>query len=122
MVTVPIASFLGLLKKGDGICVLISSQALENYPLEWPHYVASKAAGEAILEVLSKQHSSLSFIKVRPPKILTDQMNSNLGQYSSLDPETVATVVTEKIIKFSAEEARGESVYLLREFDRVPVD
>lgn len=116
LVTVPIGSFMDFLKKGDGVCVLISSQALENYPMEWPHYVAAKAAAEAMLEVLAKQQNAISFIKVRPPKILTDQVNTNLGQFDSRAPEDVAVGITEKIIEAVSNKRRSGSVELLRDF------
>ena len=79
--------------------LLISTQALDTIPAEWPHYVAAKAALEATWLTLAKQAPKSRFSILRPPALKTDQMNTNLARHTNLPAEQFANTIVEEVIK-----------------------
>jgi hypothetical protein len=52
--------------------------------------VATKAAMEGMIKSASNQYPDVKFVVVRPPKLLTDMMNTPSGREGAISPEVVA--------------------------------
>jgi NAD(P)-dependent dehydrogenase (short-subunit alcohol dehydrogenase family) len=116
LIDAPMAAFLETIGETGGLCVLMSSQALESKPAGWPHYVAAKAAAEALVELLAGLNDRVGFLTVRPPKTLTDQMNTNLGRLDAMEPERIAEGVVRSVGEALGGGGFSGSVRILREF------
>ncbi len=57
------------------VVVVVSSCYDVELPPKFAHYVAAKAAIEALFLVLAKEHPSIRFVVARAPRMLTDQTN-----------------------------------------------
>ncbi|MDX6483706.1 MAG: hypothetical protein QOE95_1477 [Gaiellaceae bacterium] len=93
----PLAAFLDELDTRSGTAVIVSSSALTNLPPEWPHYVTAKAALEGLATWAAAAHPRTRFVVVRPPKLLTDQMNSLLGRIGASPVEPVAAEIVRRL-------------------------
>jgi NAD(P)-dependent dehydrogenase (short-subunit alcohol dehydrogenase family) len=90
LVAAPLTTFLPTLADRRGQVLVISSGALETLPAEWPHYVAAKSAVEGLTNWAAARQRSVRFTLARPPKLLTDQMNTPGGRAGALPVEGVA--------------------------------
>ncbi|MDP9161731.1 MAG: SDR family NAD(P)-dependent oxidoreductase [Acidobacteriota bacterium] len=98
LVVNPMAEFLPLLADSKGWGVVISSTAVKRPHPYFPHYVVAKSATEALATVSSCEYRAVSFLTVRPPRLLTDLTNTPLGRRGALLPEVVAAATVNKII------------------------
>lgn len=115
IVTEALMSLVPALRPG-GWNVLISSAYVGSPRPYFAHYIAGKAAAEALVRSAAVEHPSLRHLIVRPPKLKTHQTSSALGG-SALDVEPVAAAVVERL--------RGDQppgvVEVLEEIPAVPV-
>jgi len=93
LVSVPMAVFLPALSERRGWNIVISSQAVDTLPAEWPHYVTAKYAIEGLARWGAATYKRVPCLLVRPPKLLTDQMNTPLGRQGALPVERVAAAI-----------------------------
>jgi NAD(P)-dependent dehydrogenase (short-subunit alcohol dehydrogenase family) len=93
LVAAPLAAFLTELDTRSGTALVVSSGALTTLPPEWPHYVTAKAAVEGLASWAAAAHPRVRLVVVRPPKLLTDQMNSLLGRVGAARVEPVAAAI-----------------------------
>jgi NAD(P)-dependent dehydrogenase (short-subunit alcohol dehydrogenase family) len=100
LTSTPLATFLDELADRKGWCVVISSAAVDELVAEWPHYVSAKAAVEALAQIAARQQPTVSFLTVRPPRLLTDLTNtaSPLSRQDSLTPEPIAAAIVARLI------------------------
>ena len=99
LVSSPMAVFLQALSATRGWCVVISSViAHRQPPAEWPHYVSAKYAIEGLVRVAAVEYSAISFLLVRPPRLLTDLTSTPLGRQEALPPESVAAKIVRRIL------------------------
>jgi NAD(P)-dependent dehydrogenase (short-subunit alcohol dehydrogenase family) len=114
LTSTPLATCLDQLADRRGWCVVISSAAVDELVAEWPHYVSAKAAVEALAQIAARQQPSVSFLTVRPPRLLTDLTNtaSPLSRQDTLTPEPIAAAIVKRL---SADAAPG-AVELLNQF------
>ena len=102
LVSVPLAYGLPELAKNGGTAAVISSHAIHTMFAEWPHYIAAKAAAEALAQVSAKQYPQAKVLVARPPYMLTDLTNSPLAGASAIDHRVVAEMVVEKMVGCAA--------------------
>ena len=95
----PLTILIPLLRPG-GVCTFVSSQILEadderisTDALEWAHYVAAKAAGEALLQVASLEYPSLRFVVARLPLL-----NTQLTARTTIDPGHRSDIIAKELI------------------------
>ena len=93
LVAAPLAALLTDLDARSGTALVVSSSALTTLPPEWPHYVTAKAAVEGLASWAAAAHPRVRLVVVRPPKLLTDQMNSLLGRVGATRVEPVAAEI-----------------------------
>jgi NAD(P)-dependent dehydrogenase (short-subunit alcohol dehydrogenase family) len=79
----------------------------------WPHYVAAKAALEALFRVAAVEYRNVQFTIVRPPKLLTALHNTPTGRVDALDPQRVA----ERIVEYILTAPRSGAVEVLDDFN-----
>jgi NAD(P)-dependent dehydrogenase (short-subunit alcohol dehydrogenase family) len=96
LVAAPLSSFLELVSAPNGSVLLISSKAVEEPPAAWPHYVALKAAVEALLRTVAVANSKIAFWIARPGRILTDLSDTPLGRLDAETPRSVARRILEQ--------------------------
>jgi NAD(P)-dependent dehydrogenase (short-subunit alcohol dehydrogenase family) len=109
LASAPLAALLDELDARSGTALVVSSSALTTLPPEWPHYVTAKSALEGLVAWASAAHPRTRFVVVRPPKLLTDQMNSLLGRVGAAPVEPVAA----KIVRRLGEPRAGSGPELL---------
>lgn len=102
LVATPMAAFLDLLAQCGGCHVLISSQAVVSPPALWPHYVAMKAASEALVHAAALQYPDVRFLIVRPRKLQTDLVNTPMGQQDATPPEEIAARILSHLTQSTA--------------------
>jgi NAD(P)-dependent dehydrogenase (short-subunit alcohol dehydrogenase family)/acyl dehydratase len=112
LVAAPLAAFLTDLDARSGSALVISSAALTTLPPEWPHYVTAKAAVEGLASWAAAAHPRVRLIVVRPPKLLTDQMNSLLGRVGAARVEPVAAAIVRHLARPRASAPLPELVEL----------
>jgi NAD(P)-dependent dehydrogenase (short-subunit alcohol dehydrogenase family) len=93
LVSVPLAAVLDLVVKRSGTVVLVSSSAVQSVPADWPHYIAAKAAAEALGRWAAARHPNVRFLIARPPRMLTDQMNTPAGREGAVPVEQVSSAI-----------------------------
>jgi NAD(P)-dependent dehydrogenase (short-subunit alcohol dehydrogenase family) len=99
LVSSPMSVFLHALSATRGWCVVISSViAHRQPPAEWPHYVSAKYAIEGLVRVAAVEYSAISFLLVRPPRLLTDLTGTPLGRQEAIPPERVAAKIVRRIL------------------------
>lgn len=97
LVTVPLAVFLDSLSASTGQAAVISSEYVHTLPVDLPHYVAGKAAIEALTMMAARQYPSVSYAVVRPPKLATDLSSSPFAFETALEAEIVAEVLVSRL-------------------------
>src|SRR5256885_8607418 len=80
LVSVPMAVFLETLAESAGRNIVISSDAVQFAPPDWPHYVSAKWAIEGLTRVAAIEHERVRFLIVRPPKLATDLLHTPFGR------------------------------------------
>ena len=91
LVLVSLAESLEMVSR-DGWIVVISSSALDDPPRAWPHHVIAKSALEGAAGYCARHHGVRVLI-ARPPKMLTDSMNSPMGRIGTVETEKVAAAI-----------------------------
>jgi hypothetical protein len=86
LVTVPMATFLEAVEARSGGCLLVSSTALTTLPPEWGHYVAAKAAGEALAVWSAKCFPNIEMVVARVPRLGRAQGTSQASE-EIVEPE-----------------------------------
>lgn len=99
LVAMPLAHFVTLVAKSRGAAILTSTIATETIVADWPHYIAAKAAAEALFRVAAREHAGASFVIARPPQLLTDFAPILGATSSALPPERVVGVVLATLAK-----------------------
>jgi NAD(P)-dependent dehydrogenase (short-subunit alcohol dehydrogenase family) len=112
LVAVPMAAFLDGLSARSGWSVVISSGAVRSRPADWPHYIAAKYAAEGLAHWAATRYKKARFLVVRPPRLLTDQMNTPAGRQDAMQVEQVAAAIIRRL----CDPAPGEAVDLLEAF------
>jgi NAD(P)-dependent dehydrogenase (short-subunit alcohol dehydrogenase family)/acyl dehydratase len=107
MVATPLACLLDHLRDRHGTVVLVSSSAVAAPPAEWPHYVAAKRAIEGLAEVAAVSHKAVRMCVVRPPKLLTELVNTPLGRQGATDPGTYAAALVTALVKHGDDAGLG---------------
>lgn len=98
LVVTPMSCMLESVQSRRGAILLLSSSAVENPPAEWPHYVAAKRAIEGLAEVAAVSHKAVRIWLARPPKLLTELINTPLGRQGAADPGAYAAAVVSALI------------------------
>jgi len=102
LVSVPLATFLQRISARSGRCVVTSSSAVQSPVAAWPHYISAKYAIEGIVKTAAKEYQNVSFLIVRPPRLLTDMTNIPLGYQGAIAPEIVAAEIAKRLGRDSA--------------------
>jgi NAD(P)-dependent dehydrogenase (short-subunit alcohol dehydrogenase family) len=98
LVSVPMAVFLDMLSTSAGWNIVISSAVVQTTPpAAWPHYVSAKWAIEGLSRVAAVEYGAVSFLVVRPPRLLTDLTNTPLGRQGALLPAHVAVRIAGRL-------------------------
>ncbi|MBS0172253.1 MAG: SDR family NAD(P)-dependent oxidoreductase [Nitrospira sp.] len=97
LVTVPMASFLGLLAEQGGWNIVLSSAFVTELPAEFPQYIATKSAVEGLTRWSALHHPKVRHLIVRPPKLLTDQTNTTMGRQGAMAAEQAAASIVRHI-------------------------
>ncbi len=98
MVVTPMSCMLESVQSRQGAILLLSSSAVEKPPGEWPHYVAAKRAIEGLAEVAAVSHKAVRVWLAKPPKLLTELINTPLGRQGATDPGVYAAAVVSALI------------------------
>lgn len=98
MTAVPISFLLDLVAARRGTAVVVSSSAVAAPPAEWPHYVAAKCAVEGLARTAAAEQPHARVMVVRPPKLLTELVNTPLGRQGAVAPEAYAATLVERLI------------------------
>lgn len=98
MTAVPLSYLLDLVAERRGNAVVVSSSAVATPPAEWPHYVAAKCAVEGLARVAAAEHAKARVMVVRPPKLLTELVNTPLGRQDAVAPETFAAALVARLL------------------------
>lgn len=94
----PMSALLDLCAARAGRCVVVSSSAMRAPLPEWPHYLAAKGALEALAAVAALEFPAVSFLVLRPPRLLTDLTNTPLGRQSAIPPARVAAATVRALL------------------------
>jgi NAD(P)-dependent dehydrogenase (short-subunit alcohol dehydrogenase family)/acyl dehydratase len=105
---VPLAEGLSVLSP-EGSLVVVSSEALDDPPAAWPHYVIAKAAAEEAAAYCAR-HTQARVLVVRAPKMWTDATNTPMGRFGAVPKEQVAVAITRWLI--SGEKTPGRPAFL----------
>jgi len=97
LVCVPMAALLETLSRRSGCCVSISSSFVRSLPADWPHYVAAKSAAEGLVSWAAANFNSVRFVIARPPRLLTDHMNTPAGRQGAVPVERVAAAIVGRV-------------------------
>ena len=109
LVLAPLTVFLDLLSESGGSVLVVSSQAVEDPPSVWPHYVALKCAVEGLTRVAAREYPKVSFCIARPAKLLTDLVNTPMGRSKAESSASAAA----RILSEAATASRpGEVCYV----------
>lgn len=98
MTAVPLSFFADLVAARKGSVVVVSSSAVSAPPAEWPHYVAAKCAVEGLARVAAAEHPGARVMAVRPPKLLTELVNTPLGRQDAVAPEVFAAALVTRLL------------------------
>lgn len=102
LVAVPMAVFLPAMKQTGSWAVIASSIAVCELIADWPHYIAAKCAIEGLARVAALEYKQVSFLVLRPPRLLTDLRNTPLGRHDALRPEVVASQTLDRLLRAPA--------------------
>ncbi|MEZ4409388.1 MAG: SDR family NAD(P)-dependent oxidoreductase [Polyangiales bacterium] len=98
MVNTPMAHLLDLVAARGGAAVVVSSAAVDEPPGEWPHYVAAKCAIEGLARVAAVEYPAARVAVLRPPKLLTQLVNTPMGRHGAEDPDAYAARVVRALL------------------------
>jgi NAD(P)-dependent dehydrogenase (short-subunit alcohol dehydrogenase family)/acyl dehydratase len=98
LVSVPVAVFLPLVSQHAGWLVTISSSAVGSPLPDWPHYLSAKYAVEGLTRAAATDQRAASYLIVRPPRLLTDLLNTPLGREGATPPERVAARIVQHLM------------------------
>lgn len=107
MVATPLAHLLPALETRKGTVLVVSSSALDAPPAEWPHYVAAKHAVEGLAETAAREHPAVTVWVARPPKLLTELVNTPMGRQGAADPGDYAAALVRAMVAGEADPANG---------------
>jgi NAD(P)-dependent dehydrogenase (short-subunit alcohol dehydrogenase family) len=102
LVTVPMATFLRAVQARAGSCLLVSSTAVTTLPRDWGHYVAAKAAGEAVAVWSARRFPEIEMVVARVPRL------SGSGTGAGLGVEEVAGRLVDRLAR-----SEGAGVHLV---------
>ncbi|MCU1646748.1 MAG: hypothetical protein JWN03_7023 [Nocardia sp.] len=105
----PLAACRDLLVK-DAFVVIVSSRAVADPPMLWPHYVAAKGALEGFATYLARNFP-WRVVVTRPPRMWTDLTSAPLSHVSAIATEAVAAEVVMALLE-DGDGAVFEPVYL----------
>jgi NAD(P)-dependent dehydrogenase (short-subunit alcohol dehydrogenase family) len=97
LVTVPTAAFIRSVDEQGGSYLIVSSSALATMPLEWGHYVAAKAACEAVVVWAAKRFANVEMVVARVPRIGRGWSGAATGRDDMMAPEDVATLLVNRL-------------------------
>lgn len=97
LVSVPMSVFLPSLEKRSGWNVIVSTESVRTAPPQWPHYFTAKCAVEGLAHWAAPQFKSTKFLVIRPPKLLTDQMNTPSGRQGATTVEIIAATLAKRL-------------------------
>jgi NAD(P)-dependent dehydrogenase (short-subunit alcohol dehydrogenase family) len=106
LVSIPMAVFLETLAESAGRNVVISSDAVQSAPADWPHYVSAKWAIEGLTRAAAAEYERVSFTIVRPPRLMTDLSNTPLARMSAISPSIVANAIVKSLRKTPANQVK----------------
>ena len=104
---------LPAIAKNNGAIINISSEATQNPPREYSHYVIAKSAIEGLVLSLSKEYGAVRFVTVRPPRLLTDMTNGLVGAFQGRSPEGIVGA----ILRAMAAPVDGKNHVVIDRFD-----
>jgi NAD(P)-dependent dehydrogenase (short-subunit alcohol dehydrogenase family) len=99
--------------KAGGAVINVSSEATQNPPREFAHYVMAKSAIEGLVLCLSKEYGGVKFVTVRPPRLLTDMTNGLVGAFQGRSPEGIVA----GILAAMERPADGQNYVVVDRFD-----
>ena len=79
--------------------LLVSSEAVNEPPPGWPHYVAMKSAVEGLVRTAAIANPKVSVLIARPGKILTDLSDTPLGRLGAETPDAAAQRILGNVLK-----------------------
>jgi NAD(P)-dependent dehydrogenase (short-subunit alcohol dehydrogenase family)/3-hydroxymyristoyl/3-hydroxydecanoyl-(acyl carrier protein) dehydratase len=98
LVSTPLAGVLDLVETARGRCLVISSSALCELPLDWPHYVAAKSAVEGLVRWAARHHPDVGFLLARPGMLRTEQTNTPGARETATAVEPVAAELVRQLL------------------------
>ena len=98
LVSTPVAALGARLAARRGVAVAISSAAVREPLVEWPHYVAAKCAIEGLMRTAALAYKDVGFLIVRPPRLLTDMTNTPMGRLGALGVEWAAAIILQRLL------------------------
>lgn len=98
LVSTPLADVLDLVEAARGRCLVISSSAVRELPLDWPHYVAAKSAVEGLVRWAARHHPDVGFLLSRPGMLRTEQTNTPGAQETATAVEPVAAELVRQLL------------------------
>lgn len=112
LVAAPLAAFIPALSESGGKCIVMSSDVVNRPFVDWPHYVAAKCAIEGFIRTIRLQYPSVDYHILRPRKVLTDLINSNMGRIGAVSPDLIAKKITEIFL----DDTRSDHVIIIEDF------
>lgn len=103
LTTVPLNIFIDTLSESRGTVIAISSIFIDDVPRDLPQYVSLKYALEGLIKSTARSYKKVSFLVVRPPRMLTDMNNTPLHFVETLAPEVVAADIVNHLTGASIE-------------------
>jgi NAD(P)-dependent dehydrogenase (short-subunit alcohol dehydrogenase family) len=97
LVAAPLCAFLELVSETNGRVLVISSIAVEQPPVLWPHYVALKAAVEGLAQTAAVAHPKVTIWIARPGRISTGLSDTPLSRLEAEPPADVARRILQKV-------------------------
>jgi NAD(P)-dependent dehydrogenase (short-subunit alcohol dehydrogenase family) len=110
LVSAPLSALLPALNAACGRCMAISSSALTDPPLDWPHYVTAKAAVEGLVDWAAAHHADVDFFLARPGMMLTDQTNTPAMRDIAGRVEPTAAALVRRLVDPTGPRGRPEMV------------
>ena len=99
LVAAPLSAFLERVAASQGCVLLVSSEAVNEPPPGWPHYVAMKSAVEGLVRTAAIANPKVSVLIARPGKILTDLSDTPLGRLGAETPDAAAQRILGNVLK-----------------------
>ncbi|OPY03245.1 MAG: Cyclic-di-GMP-binding biofilm dispersal mediator protein [Syntrophorhabdus sp. PtaB.Bin047] len=113
LVATPLAACISALSGSGGKCIVMSSDVVNRPFVDWPHYVAAKCAIEGFIRTVRLQYPSVEYHILRPRKVLTDLINTNMGRIGAISPDLIAKKITEIFL----DDTRSDHVNIIEDFE-----